>query len=205
VRIKDAETWAAVSTGDDRYLIYGPRVGRLYLLSSDDSSSATLLGIIGLSGATKLTDVVDPVDLVLHSLSDLKKRNLPEVAFSLRCGYRLARISYHFIPFRTAAKMAGRMAPLFRSLLPHRDLTPTKIGLIVHAIEEAVGSGSCYPRALLTAYLSLSSGRRCVLVVGSLVPTRKMHVWCSIDSALPYEPMPEHYMYKPVWMLALTP
>ena len=60
----------------------------------------------------------------------------------------------------------------------------------------AVGCGPGLIRLVLYAQ---------TLIVGVLSPTRKMHAWCEVDGELPYEPMPEHYLYQPLWTLALTP
>jgi hypothetical protein len=50
-----------------------------------------------------------------------------------------------------------------------------------------------------------SVGRGCVLAVGALAPTRKMHAWCSVDGVLPCEPLPEHYLYQVLWTSAVAP
>jgi hypothetical protein len=95
------------------------------------------------------------------------------------------------------AKAASRSRTLPR--------TVSEIGRLVHAVEQAVGLTDCYPRALLTCYLCLTSGLRCELTVGTLAPTRKLHAWCSTGGALPYEPSPEHYLYRPLLVVALAP
>jgi len=72
-------------------------------------------------------------------------------------------------------------------------------------LEHQLGLADCYPRALVTAYLCLLAGRRCTLTIGVLAPTRKMHAWCSVQASLPYEPLPEHYLYRPLWPNTLAP
>ena len=94
--------------------------------------------------------------------------------------------------------------PVFQSSRSVEDFAEA-IGRLVHGVESAIGLADCYPRALLTAWLSLSHGLRCELVVGTLAPTRKMHAWCSIHGQLPYEALPEHYLYQPLLIMSLTP
>lgn len=72
---------------------------------------------------------------------------------------------------------------------------------MVHGIEQSLGYSDCYPRALMTLYLCLSSRRDCDLTIGLLAPTRKMHAWCSSEGQLPYEALPEHYMYQPLMVM----
>jgi sugar/nucleoside kinase (ribokinase family) len=86
-----------------------------------------------------------------------------------------------------------------------RGASSAEIGATVHAVEDASGAGDCYARALITAFMCLSARRACVLAVGVLAPTRKMHAWCCVEGDLPYEPSPEHYLYQPVWTLSLAP
>jgi hypothetical protein len=80
--------------------------------------------------------------------------------------------------------------------------TLSDIGRLVFEVERSAGIEDCYPRALLTLYLCLQAGHPCELLVGCLAPTRKMHAWCSSAGTLPYEALPEHYMYQPLYALA---
>lgn len=114
------------------------------------------------------------------------------------------------LPLRQAARLVRKLAIRERSRQRGRTAAqpPADVaGLArsVHAVEHRAGFSDCYPRALMTAYLCLRAGRGCVLAVGALAPTRKMHAWCSVDGVLPYEPLPEHYLYQPLWTSALTP
>ena len=79
------------------------------------------------------------------------------------------------------------------------------IGRCVRDLEQKLGVADCYPRALVTAYLCLLAGHHCILTMGVLAPSRKMHVWCSAQGLLPYEPLPEHYLYRPLWSMTLSP
>ena len=124
---------------------------------------------------------------------------------ALRLGYMAIHASRHVVPLRVLANLVRKAAFIARARGHHAARSPSEIGRLVHGIERAIEFSDCYPRALITAYLCLASGRECVLTAGTLAPTRKMHAWCSMDGLLPYEPLPEHYLYQPVWLMALAP
>ena len=79
-----------------------------------------------------------------------------------------------------------------------------EIGGLCVAVESAVGISDCYPRALLTAYLCMLAGLPCEVTVGILAPTRNMHAWCASGGAIPYEPQPEHWFYRPLAVFDVT-
>jgi hypothetical protein len=101
--------------------------------------------------------------------------------------------------------MARLVAAAARRSASRDPVDLTDIARTIHAVEQGAGRADCYPRALLTMYLCLRAGRVCQLLIGSLVPTRMMHAWCSTEGQLPYEAMPEHYMYRPMLMLQFDP
>ena len=76
--------------------------------------------------------------------------------------------------------------------------SPTDVGQIVSAVERTVGMADCYPRALLTAYLCMMARLNCKITVGILAPTSNLHVWCSTDGVIPYEPEPHYWWYQPL-------
>jgi hypothetical protein len=133
---------------------------------------------------------------------NLRAMTLIAAPFSLRIAYRILLYSRHFVPFGMMVAIVRRTARA-RSAPPQP--TVSDIGRLVHGIERAVGRADCYPRALMTCYLCLKNGRGCQVVVGTLAPTRKMHAWCSTDGELPYEASPEHYMYRPLLVMTLSP
>jgi hypothetical protein len=195
-------SWTRVFVDSERCLVYGPSLGRLYLLDARHALDRNLQRLLGLRSLTLRDDLPDPASRIAHDLSNLKVRPFVVPPDSLRIAYRLLHISRHLLPLRMMAAMV-RGAAKRAELRP--AATVSDIGRLVHGIERAVGLADCYPRALITTYLCLKSGHSCELVVGTLAPTRKMHAWCSIDGQIPYEASPEHYMYQPLMVVSLAP
>ena len=194
--------WARAYVDEERCLVYGPRLGRLYLLSAAESIAKPMQRILGLHGLTLDDGLADPADRVLHDRSSLGRFETRPAPRRLPTFYRLLHHSRRVAPFAVMARLvaaAGRRGAV-------RDpVDLTDIARTINAVEQGTGLADCYPRALLTLYLCLRSGRACQLTIGSLAPTRMMHAWCSTEGQLPYEPMPEHYMYRPVLMLQFGP
>lgn len=199
--------WARVCVDDARALIYGPNLGRLYLVTRDQASDRHLQSVLGLRRYVFHDTLDDPALRIVHDLANLKTVPLPYPSALLRLGYRLIQFLRHLVPFRVAIALIDRLAAYSRRRIVGDSEMPTvsDIGRLVHAIERAIGIADCYPRALITCFLALRCGHHCKLTIGSLVPTRKMHAWCSIDGQLPYEALPEHYLYQPLLVLALSP
>jgi hypothetical protein len=200
-----SEAWAEIGIERQRTLLYSPRFGRLYLLPVADARDASFLRLIGLDGAHRTSALADPVARITHDRASLNGRERPAVPVGLRFAHWLMRVSRHVLPLRVTARLCRRWARVWGARGVARGASASEIGCLLSAIETRAGTGDCYARALLTIYLGVAAGRSCVLTVGVLAPTRKMHAWCSIDGELPYEPTPEHYLYQPVWSLALAP
>lgn len=192
--------WTRVAVDGDRCLVYGPRLGRLYLLALEESSKSSLQAVLGLRRFAFCEDLPDPVTRIVCDLSSLKAAAPVKIGFGLPIAYRLLHLSRNILPFAVTAK-------LVRALVRWRgrrlNLTLWEIGRLICGVESAVGIADCYPRALMTCYLCLRSNRDCELVIGTLAPTRKMHAWCSSDGQLAYEALPEHYMYRPLMIMPL--
>lgn len=197
-----AQAWSAIHVGDGRFLLYGPRFGRAYLRPRGETKDPGFLRLIGLEKADFHDALLDPADRIDTTLQNAAPGRSSPAPWRYVFGYRLLHHSRHVIPLRMAARALRRMAVIRRRRAPG---APIAIADTLYAVERAAGAGDCYPRALLTAYLALKSGQACTLIVGALTPTRKMHVWCVVDEAIPYEPSPEHYLYQPLWTLRLTP
>jgi hypothetical protein len=193
--------WTRVFIDRERCFVYGPSLGRLYLLAREQSLERHLQTLLGLGSLILCDEIADPAERIVHNLSTLRSTAPVDVPVSLRIAYRLLHYSRHAIPLAV-------IVAFLRWIAKRRvDNQPTisDLGRLVYSIERAVGYGDCYPRALLTCYLCLRSGRSCDLAVGTLAPTRKMHAWCSVEGQLPYEASPEHYMYAPLLVMTLTP
>jgi hypothetical protein len=187
---------------DARCLVYGPRLGRLYLLAVGDVESAPLRRALGLDSYVQQEDLRDPAFRVLHDLPSLRRLPARRVSRALVWIYRLLHWSRSVAPFPWVGRLLLRLAR--RSKWAPRG-TSAEIGRVVHAVERMAGVSDCYPRALLTAFLCAASGQRCELVVGTLAPTRNMHAWCCTDGSIPFEPSPEHHMFQPLLVLPLEP
>jgi hypothetical protein len=198
----NAGYWARAFVDEDRCLVYGPRLGRLYLLSTAESLAAPMQRVLGLHGLTLDDGLADPVDRVLHDRSSLRPYESRPAARRLRLFYRFLHHSRRVAPF---ARVARLVAALGRRRAGRDLIDLTEIARTIHAVEQDTGLSDCYPRALLTLYLSVGSGRTCQLSIGSLAPTRMMHAWCSTEGQLPYEPTAEHYLYRPVLTLHFGP
>lgn len=205
-RKRTVDVWAEIGAGDGRSFLYGPRLGRLYLLRPAQASDLRLLGVIGLPAAGRQREVVDPVARIRHDRASLAgEPPNQQPVFLLRAAYRSFQITRGALPLRSMALVARAAAPLFRGRVIEAGATVCDIGRLVHAAEMRMSDPNCYPRALLTALLALAAGRSCTLLLGLLAPTHKMHAWCSVENELPYEPSPEHYLYQPLWALTLHP
>jgi len=194
-------SWTRVFVDDERCLVYGPRLGRLYLLPARQALERPLQRLLGLRAIDMRDDLSDPAERIVHDLSSLKTTPAIGAPRALRTLYRLLRRSRSVAPFRLMLSMVARAA---RYAPSPRPLTVSEIGRLVYAVERATGLADCYPRALLTCYLCLRSGLDCQVAVGTLAPTRKMHAWCSAAGQLPYEASPEHFMYRPLLVLTLA-
>jgi hypothetical protein len=195
-------SWARVFVDPERCLVYGPALGRLYLLSASHALEGPMQRVLGLHGFALDDELPDPAERIVHDRSSLNAVEPVAAPRSLRSLYRLLHYSRHLVPFRLAAagvEFLARRSPA----RPAGEVAD--IGRQVHAVERATGIADCYPRALLTCYLCLRNGRGCELAIGTLAPTRKMHAWCSTAGQLPYEAMPEHYLYRPLLVLPLSP
>lgn len=198
------ESWCPIVVDDARCLLYGPRLGRFYLVSRDRVRDQAFLDVIGLRGHPAAS-LPDPVERIAFTANDLHAAEVSDKPKRQIAAYKVLHRSRHILPLRLAASLLRKLAT--RPHRPHCGASNDIAGLArsVHRLESAAGFADCYPRALMTAYLALKARYRCVLTIGALAPTRKMHAWCSIDGVLPYEPTPEHYLYQPLWMRVLTP
>lgn len=192
--------WTRVPADADRCLVYGPRLGRVYLLTLREATEPVLVKALGLERWTECRDIADPVDNVLTERSDFK--DPAATSRRLVALYRLLHLSRYVLSLPRAAQLAAR---LVRTLSRNRPSAIGNIGRLIHDVEAAGRFSDCYPRTLLTAALAVTAGFSCELSIGSLAPTRKLHAWCSVDGQLPYEPAPEHYLYRPLVQLTLQP
>jgi hypothetical protein len=185
-------------------LLYGPRLGRLYLLARGDALSPLFLRIVGLRDDARHEQLTDPADRIGSTRGDFGPIANKRFRRGWQLAYRALRASRHVMPLRLMARLVRLLASKVRTFRQSQSVAAS-IALRLHTIEVALGMGDCYPRALMTAFWSLAAGRSCVLTIGALVPTRKMHVWCSVEGVIPYEPSPEHYLYQPLWTMTLLP
>lgn len=199
------EAWAAIEVDAQRALVFSPRFGRLYLLPAHDLRDAGFRRLAGLGAAARTNGIADPACRVVRDRACVDDIALPAVPPGLRAAYLAMHASRSVLPLRAAARLVRRAAFTFGGHWVAPGASSAEIGRTVQAIESTAGAGDCYARALFTAFLCLSARRACVLAVGVLAPTRKMHAWCSVEGDLPYEPSPEHYLYQPVWTLTLAP
>lgn len=194
--------WARARVDEERCLVYGPRLGRLYLLAAAETLAEPMQRVLGLHGLVLDDGLADPAGGVLHDRSSLSRFEPRPAPRRLRAFYRFLHHSRRVAPFAVTARLVAAAA---RRSAVRNPIDLTDIARTIHAVEQGTGLADCYPRALLTLYLCLHSGRACQLSIGSLVPTRMMHAWCSTEGQLPYEAMPEHYMYQPLLMLQFDP
>ena len=199
------EAWSPILIGDEFCLLYGPRFGRFYLLGRTDGLAPFFLRLIGLADDhTRRNSLCDPATLIAKTRRDFDGSAADRPCWQWRIGYTMLGMSRHLLPLRLMAKILRIAASRVRPSHPPGDTVALAASLL-YAVESAQAMSDCYPRALMSAFLFLKSGRSCVLTIGALAPTRKMHVWCSVDGTIPYEPSPEHYLYQPLWTMTLTP
>ncbi|HEY8554524.1 MAG TPA: lasso peptide biosynthesis B2 protein [Burkholderiales bacterium] len=199
--------WTRVLVDDRRSLLYGPGTGRLYLLEPREAEDPRLRRVLGLARSTFAAHLDDPAAAVAHDAASLRGSTPPRAPARLRAAYRLLDRTRSALPFGLAVRLAAA-AGRRRARGATRDgngAVVDAIALAIHALERDVGYADCYPRALLTAFLALAAGSACRIAIGVLAPTRKMHAWCTVDGVVPYEPMPEHYLYRPLLVVSLDP
>jgi len=200
--LKFEECWAPVILDDGQCLIYGPRLGRLYLLGAAAAQDRSLLQLLGLAQDQRHPGVLaDLAENIACDRANLKYLPLRTPTPAMRRAYRALHGARHLLNLRTLARWVARAA----GTRPAQGLSIADIGQRLHGLEKHADFGNCYPRALLSAYFCLREKLPCQLTVGVLAPTRKMHVWCTSAALLPYEPLPEHYLYQPLWRLAISP
>lgn len=201
--------WTRILVDDRRSLLYGPGTGRLYLLGRRETDDPRLRKVLGLGRSTFDSGLEDPAATVAHNAASLFGAASPPVPASLRAAYRLIDRTRSVLPFGHAVRLAAAAArrrsrrggPGANGVIDRIDA----IARAIHAVERDVGHADCYPRALLTAYLALSARAACRIAIGVLAPTRKMHAWCAVGGVVPYEPAPEHYLYRPLVVISLDP
>jgi hypothetical protein len=201
--------WSRVFVDRDQCLVYSPNFGRLYMVTPRQALERPLQRILGLRGLALQDGLADPAQRIVHDLSNLKSMPSIKAPRPLRIAYQFLGVSRALVPLGMIIPIVKLAAAISRKSQTASSLTlrPTAsdIGRMVHSVERAIGLADCYPRALLTCFLCLKNRYRCDLVVGTLAPTRKMHAWCSTEGLLPYEALPEHYMYRPLLVITLSP
>jgi hypothetical protein len=194
-------TWRTLSVDGHRQLAYSARFGRLYLVAVDDRSNNPLFALLGLRDSDRRTELDDPAIGIEFDRSNLQWAAPVTAPRALCRAYDVLYQSRRILPLAATVAILRWLARLDRR---RRVASGPDIGRLVYAVERRTGREDCYPRALLTYYLCRVAGLDCELTVGVLAPTRKMHIWCSVDGRLPYEALPEHYLYLPLLRLTVT-
>lgn len=187
---------------NNKCFFYGPRLGALYFLPTEQSSEKLLLRVLGLRTFYFTDELSDPACYVLHDLTELKKNRASPVSGIWCFIYQFIHLSRHIIPFNIMLNGMTKIASIMRSV--NQTYSPSEIGQILHAIEQRTGYQNCYPRSIITACLCTQSRLSWDVTIGILSPTRMMHAWCSTNGILPFEPSPEHYMYQPLVIFSKT-
>ena len=151
--------------------------------------------VLGLGHCILRDSLADPVERIAHDRPSFRDSRVESPAYTLRLAYLLLRAS-RWVPLCWMARLVHAVGVR----APRQRRTVSEIGRTLFEVERVVGLEDCYPRALMTVYLCARARRPCDLVVGCLAPTRLMHTWCSCLGVLPYEPLPEHYMYQPLYV-----
>jgi hypothetical protein len=148
------------------------------------------------------SSIPDPGVVVATTLASLQDLPVLDARLIDRVAYRLFHICRGWIPLNVALWSYCCVA---RGRGNGEALTLSAIGKAVRDIEIATGLSNCYPRALLTSGLCFSHGYTSDLLIGCLAPTTKMHAWTVSDGVVPYEPQPEHYLYRPLIQYTIHP
>ena len=182
------------------FFVYSPFLGRLYRVSGDILSDRIFSRILGLRDENFRETLEDPATGILLSEPDFVGRPPASNLRTLRLLYRVFHWSRYLVSF---CFMLRQIRFWGRAVSKEGSPLAVEIGQRVYEVERACGVADCYPRALMTAYLCVKYGLSCEVSVGALVPTRKMHAWCSVRGMIPYEDFPGHYMYQPLIVVSL--
>lgn len=192
--------WAPVAADAHRCFVYSPRIGRLYLVTIEQLEDAVFRRILGLSDRDRRDGLEDPAKCIVFNAASFSRGNVRSPPSSLALLYRSFNASRRLVPFSAMANLAALNASRFRRSRRAEVWRVAQLGRVIYQVERNAGVADCYPRALLTLHLSILRGLACTLVVGVLAPTRKMHAWCVVEQQIPYEALPEHYLYQPLWV-----
>ena len=181
---------------ENRFFVYGPRLGALYLLPAGEAHNNKLIRVLGVRSSDFEQVVADPASVVLHDITAFKAGVIPPAPKFWCYLYRFIHQSRNVVPFGILLRLATNLVSLSPGKTNFR--TQEAIGKLLHAIETKIALRDCYPRAIITACLCSKARLSWQVAIGILSPTRMMHAWCSTNGVLPYEPLPEHYMYQPL-------
>jgi hypothetical protein len=193
--------WTRLEFAGDRFLVYSAAWGRSYVLESSHRDDSALLRLLGLRPEDRRDHLPDPATSVLTA-RELAGAPAAEPSRGDLALYRLLHHSRSVVPLACIARCLTRRAALSTARIENSVVT---VGARLDRVERAVGFSDCYPRALLTARLCSQLRLPFQLAIGALIPTRMMHAWCSVDGCVPYEPMPEHWIYQPALILESRP
>ncbi len=188
--------WTTLDGGNGRVFLFNPRFGATHLLGGDLVGSRLALAAIGLNKGDFCVNLADPAESV--TLTGAFEKELPPAAIKpLETGWLLPGLYLFFhrcrsvVPLRLALRLA-RLVGRGRKT----QLNNEQIGHLVWAVERRLSLSDCYPRALLTA--CVAGIRPTSITIGILAPTPKLHAWCAVEGAIPYEPVQRHWWYSPL-------
>jgi hypothetical protein len=190
--------WTRLWVDSERCFVYSPRFGRTYLLPLDLSATHALPPLLGLKAQEHRNSLVDPAEEITL---------VGSAETTVRVGWLIMSLYVLFHRHRTLLSI-NRAMSLSRWLArfgPKRlHWGPADVGSVAMAVERSLGISDCYPRALVTSYLCMTAGLSCEVTIGILSPTAKMHAWCSTNGAIPYEPRPQHWFYRPLIVFGIS-
>jgi hypothetical protein len=161
-----------------RSCVYSPLFGRTYLLPFDLAASHALPPLLGLKAVEYRESLADPAERITLVGS---AETIVRVGWLTRSLYVLFHRHRTLLSINRAMSLSRWLA---RFGPKHPYWGAADVGNVAMAAERSLGITDCYPRALVTAYLCMTAGLCCEVTVGILLPTAKMHAWCSTDGAI---------------------
>ena len=175
------------------FFFFSPRFARLIRIDGPDPSTQ-LLELAGLHSVSRRSEIFDPALRVQLDFDQAIQFELEKPCIYLRLLWKSLSIARWLMPLSMIVAVLSRTPRCGGST----NSSLHDIGIRIHGLELVLGKTNCFVRSLVTAFVLLRQNQPCCIVMGAILPSDKLHMWCVSDGAIPYEPDSEHFLYKPL-------